>query len=105
MRVRKKAVIVEAVQFLGFHGKDSNFNERPDWLQQAIYKDKTIEFFDVPNKLTIHTLEGAIYANVGDYIIQGIQGELYPCKPDVFNKTYDLVEINCCPMCGKEVGD
>lgn len=42
-------------------------------------------------KLDIHTLEGVMHASEGDYIITGINGEKYPCKPDVFKKTYDLV--------------
>ncbi|MDT2663020.1 hypothetical protein P7E02_24375 [Enterococcus hulanensis] len=73
-------------------GKERNFNERPEWLKKALYEDKTIEFFDVPEKLTIHTLEGSIYADIGDYIIRGVQGELYPCKPDIFEATYEAVE-------------
>ena len=40
----------------------------------------------------IRTLEGDMVASVGDYIIKGINGEFYPCKPDIFNKTYELVE-------------
>ncbi len=40
----------------------------------------------------IHTLEGKMYARPGDYIIKGVNGELYPCKPDVFAKTYERVE-------------
>ena len=45
----------------------------------------------IPPELSIHTLEGIMYANVGDYIIRGIRGELYPCKPDIFRATYDEV--------------
>lgn len=44
---------------------------------------------DVP--LEIHTLEGVMYANAGDWIITGIQGETYPCKPEIFEATYELV--------------
>lgn len=39
--------------------------------------------------LKIHTLEGVMNASVGDYIIKGVQGEFYPCKPDVFHQTYE----------------
>ena len=42
-------------------------------------------------ELTIHTLEGDHHASIGDYIIKGIEGEFYPCKPDIFEKTYDSV--------------
>lgn len=92
MKYKKKPVTIEAVKFLGFYGKERNFSERPKWLEVALYVDKTIEFFDVPEKLTIHTLEGPIYASVDDYIIKGVDGELYPCKPDIFEKTYEIVE-------------
>lgn len=61
-------------------------------MERAIYVDKKIEFFDVPEKLTIHTIEGPIYAIPGDYIIKGVNGELYPCKPDIFEKTYEIIE-------------
>lgn len=42
--------------------------------------------------LIIKTLEGTFMASVGDYIITGLNGEKYPCKPDIFEKTYELVE-------------
>ncbi|CAI3236642.1 putative phage protein (fragment) [Clostridium neonatale] len=48
-------------------------------------------YFDGPN-LKIKTLEGDMKASVGDFIIQGIKGELYACKPDVFEKTYELAD-------------
>ena len=41
--------------------------------------------------LPIKTLEGVMYASIGDYIIKGVNGEFYPCKPDIFHKTYELV--------------
>lgn len=40
-------------------------------------------------KLQIHTLEGVMEANGGDFVIKGVNGEFYPCKPDIFEKTYD----------------
>lgn len=42
--------------------------------------------------IEIHTLEGVMRANEGDWIIQGVQGEFYPCKPDIFDTTYEPVE-------------
>jgi len=42
--------------------------------------------------MQIDTLEGVMTANKGDYIIQGVQGEIYPCKPDIFEMTYEIVE-------------
>ena len=44
------------------------------------------------NKLYIKTLEGVMEAKVGDYVIKGINGEFYPCKPDIFEKTYEKIE-------------
>lgn len=48
--------------------------------------DSPYSFLNVP------TLEGTMRANVGDYIIKGVNGEFYPCKPDIFQKTYELVK-------------
>lgn len=45
-----------------------------------------------PGKLKIKTLEGVMTADVGDYIIKGVNGEFYPCKPDIFEKTYEEVK-------------
>lgn len=44
------------------------------------------------NDLYIETLEGVMHAEPGDYIIKGVNGEFYPCKPDIFEKTYERVE-------------
>lgn len=90
MKYKKKPVIIEAVEFKGFL-EDANFSERPDWLLKAIYDDNIVEFFDKPGLLTINTLEGPIYASPGDFIIKGIQGEIYPCKPDIFKQTYESI--------------
>lgn len=51
----------------------------------------TIEMDSRDGKIVIHTLEGDMTASLGDFIIQGVQGEFYPCKPDIFEKTYDPV--------------
>lgn len=55
-------------------------------------KPVIIEAFQTDRKMIIHTLEGDMKANVGDYIITGLRGEKYPCKPDVFEKSYELVK-------------
>lgn len=92
MKYRKKPVVIEAVQFNGFRKENGqvNLSERPDWLVSKFGKE--ILFFDKPNTLTIRTLEGDMTASVGDYIIQGLNDELYPCKPGIFEKTYEAVE-------------
>ena len=89
MKFRKKPVVVEAVQFKGFNGENghSEFSEKPDWLVNEF--GKKILFFQKTNALVIKTLEGDHIASIGDYIIKGIAGELYPCKPDIFEMTYE----------------
>lgn len=55
-------------------------------------KPVVIEAYQTDKVLTIHTLEGDMIASKGDYIITGVDGEQYPCKPDIFEKTYEPVE-------------
>lgn len=84
LHYRKKPYVIEAMQL--------NLNNR----------DKIIDFGEGNITLTwrdgylegayVNTLEGGIYATYGDYIIKGVDGEFYPCKPSVFEKTYELVE-------------
>lgn len=65
-------------------------------MEQKIkkYRKKpiVIEAYQTDKEMIIHTLEGDMKASVGDYIITGLRGEKYPCKPDVFEKSYELVE-------------
>lgn len=60
----------------------------------AKYRKKPIivEAEQTDKEIVIHTLEGDMVASVGDYIITGVHGEQYPCKPDIFAETYELVE-------------
>jgi len=84
MKYRKKPVVIEAFQYeVAFNLFDS-----PDWILNAI--DDKIIFFNCD--CFIKTLEGDMKVSIGDYIIKGINGELYPCKPDIFDKTYELVK-------------
>jgi hypothetical protein len=55
-------------------------------------KPVIIEAYQTDVELYIDTLEGRMKANIGDYIITGISGEKYPCKPDIFEKTYEFIE-------------
>jgi hypothetical protein len=79
-RFRKKPVVVEAVQWRG-----RNYAEIEDFVG--------VRRFTVHNEsggpLIIPTLEGDMQANVDDWIIKGVQGEFYPCKPDIFAATYE----------------
>ena len=80
-KYRKKPVVIEAVQWTGENVKEvMNFM---NWRNAS---------HDAASGLTIHTLEGTHYASPGDFIIKGVQGEFYPCKPDIFEKTYEKVE-------------
>jgi hypothetical protein len=79
---KKKPVVIEAVQWLG-----SNQVE-------VISFCKDFARIDIANKLEIITLEGVMNASVNDYIIRGVNGEFYPCKPDIFLKTYESAEIS-----------
>lgn len=86
---RKKPVEIEAFQWTG--GPDQT--EDPVWIRFAI-ASKIVRFDTVDDKrvMLIETLEGAMTAQQGDYIIKGVQGEIYPCKPDIFEATYEKVE-------------
>ena len=76
-KYRKKPVEIEAVQWTGYNIKEiADFTEG----NMAITED---------NLLCIFTLEGIHLALVGDYVIKGIKGEFYPCKPDIFEQTYE----------------
>lgn len=54
-------------------------------------KPVVVEAYQTDKKVIIHTLEGDMTAEIGDYIITGVNGEQYPCKPDIFKKTYEFV--------------
>lgn len=82
-KYRKKPITIEAIQFT----KESLEDVR-NWLGKDCIESnsKTME-------LLINTLEGTMKASENDYIIKGIKGEFYPCKPDIFEQTYDAVVI------------
>jgi len=88
-KYRKKPVIIEAILFIG-----DNWQEIQKWM----YKSGSKRFKSCEtNKrgevvgIIIKTLEGKMKADIGDYVIKGISGEFYPCKPDIFEKTYEEV--------------
>lgn len=61
-------------------------------VQKYRNKPVVIEAYQTDTELDIQTLEGIIHANKGDYIITGVHGEIYSCKPDIFEEVYELVE-------------
>lgn len=94
MKFRKKPVVIEAFKYDG-DLQDTNGNYYvPQWAVNAFELGVMHNSsFDSPCELYIRTLEGNHHVNVGDYIIQGVQGELYPCKADIFEATYEVVEV------------
>ena len=85
MKYKKKPVVVEAIQWDG-----DNEPELRGWCQFS----PSLTFSGPPDErvLDVVTLEGCMRASVNDYIIRGVNGEYYPCKPDIFEKTYEVAE-------------
>lgn len=91
MKFRKKPVVIEAVQY-------TRRFMWPDWFHEAVSANKVIVHgtgkFTNPNDpcfCLIETLEGTHRCNENDWVIRGIKGELYPCKPDIFDAKYEAV--------------
>ena len=82
-KFRKKPVIVEAIQWTG-----KNLDELRRFMKGNL---PDLGAVGRPDSLIIYTLEGNHYANIGDWIIKGVKGEFYPCKPDIFEQTYEPV--------------
>lgn len=89
MKFRKRPVEIEAIQFTGHNG-----SELRDWSAGVVVPSPVLEPGpDNPSGayVQIVTLEGTMIGNVGDWIIRGVRGEFYPCKPDIFEVTYEAV--------------
>lgn len=80
MRYRKKPVVIEAIQYTG-----NNFEEILNAFGYLYAPEKD------PN-IYVPTLEGTMRCKIGDYLIRGVRGELYPCAKDIFEETYEEVE-------------
>lgn len=93
-KYRKKPVVIEAFQY--------GIDPIPDWFWQNVHTGKATLKSSLPNHVyydvnentevmwcEIETLEGVMRGNGGDFIIKGVKGEIYPCKPDVFEMTYE----------------
>jgi hypothetical protein len=81
MKFRKKPVVIEAVQWTG-----ENLEELRAFVPEEFRHNKIHE------PMGIWTLEGVMTIKEGDWIIKGVEGEFYPCKPDIFEATYEAVE-------------
>jgi hypothetical protein len=84
-KFRKKPVVIEALKYQVELGNNRVIN----WLSQQGANVKDWLFFD--GEITIPTLEGKMKVSDGDWIIKGVKGEFYPCKPDIFEATYEAV--------------
>jgi hypothetical protein len=85
-------VVIEAIQWTGDNLKE--VIEFTGWHESArkLWSWKEYEQIVAEKGLKIFTLEGSLMANIGDYIIKGVKGEFYPCRPDIFEETYEPVE-------------
>lgn len=87
MKYRKKPVVIEAFRFA--------FDNIPDWFMDEVTRDNIILHGKLHRQLEcceIKTLEGVMRGDAGDYIIRGVNREIYPCKADIFEQTYEKVE-------------
>ena len=89
-KFRKKPVVIEAIECSevrrNIHNEPTSL---PRWIIDA-YRELTLVM--LPDGIAIKTVEGDMLASADDWIIRGVNGELYPCKPDIFEKTYEAVE-------------
>ena len=86
MKYRKKPVVIEAFRL--------GIDYIPDWFMDKVTANDIILRPDVHKGIgaaEINTLEGVMHADYGDFIIQGVKGEIYPCKPDIFAETYERI--------------
>lgn len=81
MKFRKRPVVIEAFRY--------NIDPRPDWFQDKVSSNEIVTY---ESGCVIKTLEGCMTGLEGDWIIKGIKGEFYPCKPDIFEATYEAAE-------------
>lgn len=89
MKFKKKPVVIEAFCWTA----DRRQSEDPEWIVRAIGTGQ-VRFVEPGTQdvfMLIDTLEGTHRANLGDWIIRGVKGEIYPCKPDIFALTYEAV--------------
>ena len=96
-KFRKKPVVIEAIQLIG---SDQNINEILSFMDQTVdlscrkAEDAYCDYCRLVREIgmRIRTLEGIMTASIGDWIIKGVNSEFYPCKPDIFEKTYEVIE-------------
>lgn len=90
MKYRKKPVVIEAEKVSEIlQNAAHNWSALPEWVKERYEQGG---FVLLPDGINIKTLEGIMRAEKSDYLIKGVQGEIYPCKPDIFEQTYEKVE-------------
>jgi len=95
MKCRKKPILVDYIQWTGDNLFDViTFTDKKPELNHMVAMDgwETYQNLVKDEGLKIYTLEGVMNASIGDFIMRGVQGELYPCKPDIWEATYDKVD-------------
>lgn len=86
-KFRKKPVVIEAIRFTGENQRDVLHFAFPDLSEDALNGAQTMKL-----PVVIETMEGDMTASPGDWVIKGVSGEFYPCKPDIFAQTYEAAE-------------
>lgn len=84
MKARKKPIVIEFIQYL----REENIGK----VLEFFGENDSIKYDSEKNEYYIKTLEGNMFLSKYDYIIKGAKGEFYPCKPDIFEMTYEIVE-------------
>lgn len=79
---RKKPVVISAIQW----------TRENTGIVMDFFGGSHVQLYEEAKTILIRTLEGIMEAHVGDYIIKGVKGEFYPCKPDIFEQTYEVVD-------------
>ena len=87
MKFRKKPVVIEAMQFTGDNGLDVCL-----WAHRGGHPQMNAVIRQGLGHLVVRTMEGEMHASAHDWIIKGVKGEFYPCKPDIFAATYEPAE-------------
>ena len=90
---RKKPVVVKAYQWKPQNQITTTWSSWPDWIHEATQKEGQAEIgqlFSEFGEWYIWTLEGCMRVNDNDWIIRGVADEIYPCKPDIFEATYEV---------------
>lgn len=85
IKYRKKPVVIDAIKWNG-----NNIKQIKELIASSSPSERLLK--QEGNILIIKTLEGDMIASLNDYIIKGVQGEFYPCKPDIFEQTYEAVD-------------